>query len=58
MRIDYMIGWAIVGAIVLSFAAALGGKRVAKRIDTATSFAINLVFLAIWVFVAIALLRA
>jgi hypothetical protein len=58
MRIEHMIGWAILGAVVLSLAAGLGGETVKKRIDTATSFVIALVILAIWIFVAIALLRA
>jgi hypothetical protein len=58
MGIEHMIGWTILGALALSLVAGLGGEEMKKRIDSATSFVIALVILAIWIFVAIALLRA
>jgi len=55
MKIEHILGWAILGVIALSVA---GGEKVRKAIDTAASFIIALFILAIWILVAIALLRS
>ena len=58
MKIEHMLGWAIIGAIALGFAISLDSEKVKKRIDGATSFVIALAVLAILLYMAIALLRA